>query len=87
MPNPIRRIKVVVQKHKTRIAYGAGVATGVAGMIVVRRTLVPFPHIIAPISSEDLKHLIDNPDDALTYIDPRRRGTVSLFNAVHLKDQ
>lgn len=84
MFNPITRTKQAARRHKSKLVYGAGVVTGVAGAVAVRR-LIPV-HIIAPIGNETLQHLIDHPEDAVHYVVPANGRMVTLFNDVHLKD-
>lgn len=83
MKTKIANAKAKFAKHKTEFVYSAGVVTGIViAMYTVRKTP---GDIIAPISSAQLQHLIDNPEDALEWIAPRQ-SKVTLFNDVLLKD-
>lgn len=80
MKNPILTAKAKFVKHKTKVVYGAGVATGIVATVWVRKN-IPI-HISAPISTTQLQHLIDHTDDAMTYV--TRQGSVTLFNDINL---
>ena len=80
MKNPIANAKAKFVKHKTKIVYGAGVATGIAATVWMKKN-IPI-HINAPISTERLQHLIDHTEDAMTYV--TKQGSVTLFNDVNL---
>jgi hypothetical protein len=78
MPNPIIRARNTVVRHKTKIVFAAGVLTG-AGATLYFGSKHP-AHIIAPISSDDLRHLADNVESSLHYVEPATRRTITLFN-------
>lgn len=83
MLNPITRVQATYTQHKTKFVFGAGIATGIAGAIVLRRN--PSVHIIAPIPTQILQHLIDKPEDAASYIEPKTRHAITLINDSILK--
>lgn len=78
MPNPLTRARNTVSRHKTKIVFAAGVFTG-AGVTLYIGFKNP-AHIIAPISSDDLRHLADNVESSLHYVEPASRRTITLFN-------
>lgn len=83
MLNPVTRVKDTVQRHKSRILFGAGVVVGVTGMVMVRKT-IPI-HLTVPIDHDTLQHLIDHTEDSASFVNRRPLAVLELFNSVNLE--